>query len=127
MEECLAECKMFHLAVVTHAKTIREIKEARHQEAERMVPPQQEESSPEKTQPKSTGNDDLTVALSATKENVAPFTWQPTTGDKNCPNIEKLCRKAYASDKIFKENPNAPQGPQILRGEKWSHIPLGQL
>ena len=82
-EEHLAEHEMFHLATVTRAKTIREVKEAHHQEAERMVPPQQEESSPEKTQPESTGNDDLTVTSSATKEKVAPFTWQPTTGDKN--------------------------------------------
>ena len=74
-----------------------------HQEAERMVPPQQEGSNSEKNLPKSMGNDDLTVTSSATKENTAPFTWQSTTGDKNHPNLEKLCQKAYASDKIFKK------------------------
>ena len=90
-EECLTEHEMFHLAAVTHAKTIREVEESCHQEAERMVPPQQEGSNPEKNLPKSTGNDNLTVASSATKENAAPFTWQSTTGDKNHPNLEKLC------------------------------------
>ena len=102
-EECLTEHEMFHLAAVTHAKTIREVEESCHQEAERMVPPQQEGSNSEKNLPKSMGNDDLTVTSSATKENTAPFTWQSTTGDKNHPNLEKLCQKAYASDKIFKK------------------------
>ena len=83
--------KMFHLAAVTRAKTIQEVEESRHQEAERMVPPQQEGSNSEKNLPKSMGNDDLTVTLSATKENTAPFTWQSTTGDKNHLNLEKLC------------------------------------
>ena len=68
-----------------------------------MVPPQQEGSNPEKNLPKSMGNNNLTVTLSATKENAAPFTWQSNTGDKNRPNLEKLCRKAYTSDKIFKK------------------------
>ena len=49
------------------------------------------------------GNDDLTVASSATKENTAAFTWQSTMGDKNHLNLEKLCRKAYTSDKTFKK------------------------
>ena len=102
-EERLTEHEMFHLAAVTRAKTIREVEESHHQEAERMVPPQQEGPNPEKNPPKSTGNNDLTVALSATKENATPFTWQSTMGDKNRLNLEKLCRKAYASDKIFKK------------------------
>ena len=68
-----------------------------------MAPPQQEGSNPKKNPPKSTGNDNLTVALSATKENAIPFTWQSTMGDKNCLNLEKLCQKAYTSDKIFKK------------------------
>ena len=40
-EERLTEREMFHLAAVTRAKTIREVEESRHQEAERMAPPQQ--------------------------------------------------------------------------------------
>ena len=48
MEKCLAEHEMFHLAAVTCTKTIQEVEESHHQEAERMVPPQQEESNPEK-------------------------------------------------------------------------------
>ena len=102
-EEHLTEHEMFHLAVVTCTKTIREVEESHHQEAERMVPPQQEGSNPKKNQPESTGNDNLTVTSSATKKKTTPFTWQTTTGDKNHPNLEKLCQKAYASDKIFKK------------------------
>ena len=44
MEERLTEHEMFHLAAVTRTKTIREVEESCHQEAERMVPPQQEGS-----------------------------------------------------------------------------------
>ena len=87
-EEHLTECEMFYLAAVTHAKTIQEVEESHHQEAERMAPPQQEGPNPEKNPPKSTGNDDLTVASSVTKENATLFTWQPTTGDKNRQKVQ---------------------------------------
>ena len=90
-DDLTEEREMFYLAAVTRTKTIREVEESRHQEAERMAPPQQEEPNPEKNPSKSTGNNNLTVALSATKENTTPFTWQPTTGDKNRLNLEKLC------------------------------------
>ena len=63
-EEHLTEHEMFYLAAVTHAKTIREVEESHHQEAERMAPPQQEGSNPEKNPPNSMGNNDLTVTSS---------------------------------------------------------------
>ena len=90
-EERLTEHEMFYLAAVTRAKTIREVEESRHQEADRMAPPQQEEPNPEKNPSTGTGNVNLTVASSVTKENTTLFTWQPTTGDKNRLNLEKLC------------------------------------
>ena len=68
-----------------------------------MVPPQQEE--PEHV-PQSTPRPDkadLTVASSEAKEPPAPFTWQRNIGGENRPDLETLCRKAYATDKVFKK------------------------
>jgi hypothetical protein len=50
-----------------------------------------------------TNDDNLTVVSSMAKEPPVPFVWQNNMDSENCPNLEKLCQKAYPSDRIFKK------------------------
>jgi hypothetical protein len=99
----LAEHEMFHMAAVTHTKAIREVEEPCIIEANAMAPPQQEEPVTNSNAETRTNNDDLTVASSMAKELPVPFIWQNNVDSENRPNLEKLCRKAYLLDRIFKK------------------------
>jgi hypothetical protein len=90
-EQRLAECKMFHMAVVTRAKAIHEVEEPRILEANAMVPPQQEEPVTDSNAEMHTNDNNLTVASSTAKEPPVPFVWQNNVDGENCPNLEKLC------------------------------------
>jgi hypothetical protein len=102
-EQRLTEHKMFHMAAVTHAKAIREVEEPCILEANTMAPPQQEEPVTNSNTKMCTKDNDLTVASSMAKEPPVPFIWQNNVDGENHPNLEKLCQKAYPSDKIFKK------------------------
>ena len=43
----------------------------------------------------------LTVATSAMDAAPLPFVWKPEAGSESRPNLEQLCRKAYATDRVF--------------------------
>jgi hypothetical protein len=102
-EQRLAEREMFHMAAVTHAKAICEVEEPHILEANAMVPPQQEEPVTDSNAETRTNDDNLTVASSTAKELPVPFIWQNNIDGESRPNLEKLCRKAYLSDRIFKK------------------------
>jgi phage pi2 protein 07 len=103
MEQRLAEREMFHMAAVTCTKAIREVEEPCILEANAMVPPQQEEPVTDSNTKTRTNDDNLTVASSTAKELPVPFVWQNNVDGESHPNLEKLCRKAYPSDRIFKK------------------------
>jgi hypothetical protein len=50
-----------------------------------------------------TNDDDLTVLSSTAIEPPALFVWQSNIDGENHPSLEKLCQKAYSSDRIFKK------------------------
>jgi hypothetical protein len=102
-EQRLAERKMFHMAAVTCAKAICEVEEPRILEANAMVPPQQEEPVTDSNAKMHTNDNNLTVVSSTAKELPVPFVWQNNVDSENHPNLEKLCQKAYPSDRIFKK------------------------
>jgi hypothetical protein len=82
---------MFHMTAVTHAKAICEVKEPCIKEANKMIPPQQEESAANLNTKMHTNDDGLTVSSSIAKEPPAPFVWQNNVDGKNHPSLEKLC------------------------------------
>jgi hypothetical protein len=102
-EQRLAEREMFHMAVLTRANTLREVEEPRQKEANELVPPQQGEPTTHSNVTTDRNDDDLTVASSMAKNVPAPFTWQTKMDGETRPSLEKLCRKAYATDRIFKK------------------------
>ena len=82
---------MFHMAAITHANVLCEVEEPCQKEADAMIPPQQEEPTTN-TNARAIGNDkDLTVILSASKEQPTPFIWQTRMDGESCPSLEKLC------------------------------------
>jgi uncharacterized membrane protein len=94
---------MFHMAAVTRAKAIREVEEPHIKEANKMIPPQQEE-------PATSSNDDnLTVSSSIAIEPPVPFIWQSNVDSENRPSLKKHIRQTKSL-----KNSKQPEGPQIL-------------
>jgi hypothetical protein len=63
--------------------------------------PKQHEATHASRPPRIPEANNLTVATSATKTAPLPFTWKPEIGGESRPDLERLCRKAYATDKLF--------------------------
>jgi hypothetical protein len=129
-EHRLAECEMFHMAVVTCAKAICEVKEPRIKEANEMIPPQQEEPAANSNTKTRTNDDDLTVSSSIAKEPPVPFVWQNNMDSENHPSLEKLCQKAYLSDRILKKilrNPKDHKSFEVklVSSTTWQMLKLG--
>jgi phage pi2 protein 07 len=57
---------------------------------------------------------DITVADSASTPIMAPFEWQNTIEGKHCPNLKKLCRDSYTSDKMFHKILEHPDNHKIF-------------
>jgi phage pi2 protein 07 len=113
------EHEMFHMATVTHAKAICEVKEPHIKEANEMKPPQQEEPAANSNAEMCTNDNDLTVSSSIAKEPPASFIWQNNMDGKNHPSLEKLYQKAYSSDQIFKKilsNPKDHKSFKVKNG-----------
>ena len=53
---------------------------------------------------------DTTVANSAASGTPAPFTWQRQVDGERRPNLERLCREGYTSDKTFRKILEHPGG-----------------
>jgi hypothetical protein len=77
---------MFHMATVTRAKAIREVEEPCIKEANKMIPPQQEEPATNSNIEMCTNNNNLTVSSSIAIEPPAPFVWQNNVDGENCPS-----------------------------------------
>jgi hypothetical protein len=110
---------MFHMAAVTRTKAVREVEEPHIKEANKMIPPQQEEPATSSNTKMCTNNDDLTVLSSIAIEPPVPFVWQSNVDGENHPSLEKLCRKAYSSDRIFKKilgNPKDHKSFEVKNG-----------
>jgi phage pi2 protein 07 len=110
---------MFHMAAVTRAKAICEVKQPHIKEANKMIPPQQEEPATNSNIETHTNDDDLTVSSSIVIEPPVPFVWQNNIDGENHPSLEKLCQKAYLSDQIFKKilsNPKDHKSFKVKNG-----------
>src|SRR5713101_7646434 len=65
--------------------------------------------------PPRTKANNLTVATSTTKDPPVPFIWQPEIGGKSYPNLEKLCRDMYKSDKTFRKILHNPKDHKLFQ------------
>ena len=100
-ESRLLEKKIHHLAAMTRAQQVRDVSEPRDLEAAAMATPPRGNVNAG-TNPASTAND-TTVATSAATEPPAPFKWEAEVGGEHRPDLEKLCRDGYKSDKLFQK------------------------
>ena len=117
----IAECEMFHMAVITHANILCEVEEPRQKEADAMIPPQQEEPTMNTNARAIRNDEDLTVTSSASKEQRVPFIWQTRMDGESRPSLKKLCRKAYPYDRIFKKILRHPTQHQMRPISCWCH------
>ena len=60
----------------------------------------------------------MTVAKSKTANAPAPFVWKPEIDGENCPDLEKLCREGYTSDKLFQKILQNPKDHKSFSVEK---------
>ena len=110
-EERLCEKDIHHIAVMTQAQQVREATEPRDWEAAQMVPPSQEDTE---ERPTLRWPDDLTVVTSAATEPLRPFQWQREISNKQCPDLETLCRDGYTSDKVFRKILDNPDDHKLF-------------
>lgn len=112
----MAEKETFHMAVMTRAQRLREAEEPRVTESRAMQPGTSTPSSSRATRraPEPSGSAAPTNAQPAeveasvgssanTTTHGLPFTWEPDVSGEDRPDIEKICRDAYASDKFFRK------------------------
>lgn len=94
----LAEKEVFNLAIITRRQKLREAMESRTREA-LAIRPEETTASAEPTPLEADATiDETNVGNSAIDKPFPSFTW----GDAdNRPDIDKICRDAYASDKFF--------------------------
>ena len=60
----------------------------------------------------------MTVAKSKAANAPAPFAWKPEMDGKNHPDLEKLCREGYTSDKLFRKILQNPKDHKSFSVEK---------
>ena len=98
-EARLNEKVIHHLVAMTRAQQARDAIEPRDAEAAAMVNPPRDE--PVVVHNAVAPRSDITVAESASNPITAPFEWQNTVEGEHRPNLEKLCRDGYTSDRTF--------------------------
>ena len=60
----------------------------------------------------------MTVAKSKAANAPAPFVWKPEMDGENRPDLEKLCREGYMSDKLFRKILQNPKDHKSFSVEK---------
>ena len=111
-EARLNEKVIHHLVAMTRAQQARDAIEPRDAEAAAMVNPPRDE--PVVVNNPVVPRNDITVADSASTPITAPFEWQNTIEGEHRPNLEKLCRDGYTSDKTFRKILEHPDNHKIF-------------
>jgi hypothetical protein len=99
----LKEKKVLHLATITRAQHLCETVEPCVSDAQGMVPSRQDMEDEPEPSTKDANEDDLTVAMSNAAELPVPFTWQASIGGESHPDLAKICKEAYSTDKLFRK------------------------
>jgi hypothetical protein len=105
----LKEKKVLHLATITGAQHLRETVKLRVNDAQGMVPSRQDMEDEPEPSTKDTNEDDLTVATSNAAEPPIPFMWQASIGGESCPDLAKICKEAYSTNKLFHKILQCPE------------------
>jgi len=114
--ERLEEKRTVHLVAMTRAQQIREVTEPRDLEAQEMAAHHPTNTTPLAPGTTDVGNphqgnprDELTVGSSTAKDPPVPFTWSTTSGGESRPDLETLCKSAYAADRLFSKVLDHPE------------------
>lgn len=116
-DERLREKHMHHLAAMTRTQQARDAIEPRDIEAAAMVNPPWD--TPEAGTTPAAERSNITIATSASRGPPAPFEWQREVDGERRPNLERLCRQGYTSDKTFRkilEHPGDHKSFEVKQG-----------
>lgn len=103
----LDEYRVQHVAAMTRAQNLREVEEPRVTESLEM---RAATPAPPEPEPVRSPALQLTLRESARAQSYEPFVWKPEIGAEHSPDLEALCKPAYAADTFFNkivEDPKA--------------------